>query len=64
MGILQSRPLFSDLPRSKVNEVNGEIGQEKRKIKRTVLKTDAGGMVENTKAYERTILKELGKMTL
>ena len=36
----------------------------KAKRKGTVLKTDTGGMVENTKAYQRTILKELGKMTL
>jgi hypothetical protein len=39
-------------------------GARKAKRRRTVLKTDTGGMVENTKAYERTILKELGKMTL
>jgi hypothetical protein len=28
----------------------------------TVPETDTGGMVENTKALERTILKELGKL--
>ena len=28
----------------------------------TVPQTDTGGMVENTKALERTVLKELGKM--
>ena len=27
------------------------------------IKTDTGELVENTKAYEITILKELGKMT-
>jgi hypothetical protein len=29
---------------------------------KTVPETDTGGMVENTKALERTILKELGKL--
>lgn len=28
----------------------------------TVLQTDTGGQVENTKALERTRVKELGKM--
>ena len=28
----------------------------------TVPETDTGGLVENTKALERTVLKELGKM--
>ena len=28
----------------------------------TVPQTDTGGQVENTKALERTVLKELGKM--
>ena len=39
--------------------------QEKRlsdEEQRTVLKTDTGGRVENTKADERTRVKELGKM--
>jgi hypothetical protein len=30
----------------------------------TVLKTDTSSLVENTKALEITMLKELGKMTL
>lgn len=30
--------------------------------KRIVPETDTGGQVENTKALERTLLKELGKM--
>ena len=30
--------------------------------KRTVPQTDTGGQVENTKALERTRVKELGKM--
>jgi len=29
----------------------------------TVLKTDTGKLVENTKAFEKTVLKELCKMT-
>ena len=29
---------------------------------RTVPQTDTGGQVENTKALERTLVKELGKM--
>ena len=29
---------------------------------RTVPETDTGGLVEHTKALERTVLKELGKM--
>jgi hypothetical protein len=29
---------------------------------KTVLETDTGGLVENTKALERTMLKELGKL--
>jgi len=41
-----------------------KLGKKKIGRKRTVPKTETGGMVENTKAYERTILKELGKMTL
>ena len=39
--------------------------QEKRlndEEQKTVLKTDTGGRVENTKADERTRVKELGKM--
>ena len=31
-------------------------------IYRTVPQTDTGGQVENTKALERTLVKELGKM--
>ena len=29
----------------------------------TVPQTDSGGQVENTKAFERTLVKELGKLT-
>jgi hypothetical protein len=29
---------------------------------KTVPETDTGGLVEDTKALERTVLKELGKM--
>ena len=28
----------------------------------TVLQTNSGGRVENTKAFERTVIKELGKL--
>ena len=31
-------------------------------LHQTVPQTDTGGLVENTKALERTMLKELGKM--
>lgn len=31
-------------------------------LQRTVPQTDTGGQVENTKALERTRVKELGKM--
>ncbi len=34
----------------------------KLKSKQIVPETDTGGQVENTKALERTLLKELGKM--
>ena len=34
-----------------------EIAQQK-----TVPETDTGGLVEHTKAFERTMLKELGKL--
>ena len=29
---------------------------------KTVPETDTGGLVENTEAFERTVLKELGKL--
>lgn len=32
-------------------------------VNRTVPQTDTGGQVENTKALERTRVKELGKLT-
>ena len=32
-------------------------------VARTVPQTDTGGQVENTKALERTLVKELGKLT-
>ena len=38
-----------------------ELFQEIALLK-TVPETDTGGQVENTKALERTMLKELGKM--
>jgi hypothetical protein len=33
-----------------------------REVARTRTKTDTGGQVENTKAIERTLVKELGKI--
>ena len=38
-----------------------KVFQEIAPVK-TVLETDTGGQVENTKALERTMLKELGKI--
>ena len=35
----------------------------KLQVTKTVLQTDTGGQVENTKALERTQEKELGKLT-
>ena len=35
---------------------------QERALTKTVLETDTGGLVENTEALERTMLKELGKM--
>ena len=35
---------------------------QERALAKTVPQTDTGGQVENTKALERTMLKELGKM--
>jgi hypothetical protein len=39
----------------------GTSGKQHRHLK-TVPETDTGGLVEHTKALERTVLKELGKM--
>jgi hypothetical protein len=36
--------------------------QETAPASQTVPETDTGGLVEHTKALERTVLKELGKM--
>ena len=41
------------LPRKAADCVDGLV---------TVLQTDSGGQVENTKALERTLVKELGKL--
>jgi hypothetical protein len=37
-------------------------GSRKQLPHQTVPETDTGGLVENTKALERTMLKELGKL--
>ena len=42
------------LPRKAAGCVDGLV---------TVPQTDSGGQVENTKALERTLVKELGKLT-
>ena len=42
------------LPRKAADCVDGLV---------TVPQTDSGGQVENTKALERTLVKELGKLT-
>jgi hypothetical protein len=39
-------------------------GKKAKNTKRTVPKSATGGLIENIKAFEITILKELGKMTL
>ena len=43
------------LPRKAADYIDGLV---------TVPQTDSGGQVENTKALERTLFKELGKLTL
>jgi hypothetical protein len=42
------------LPRKAAGNVDGLL---------TVPETDSGGRVENTEAFERTVIKELGKLT-
>ena len=42
------------LPRKAAGCVDGVV---------TVPETDSGGQVENTEAFERTMVKELGKLT-
>ena len=38
------------------------MGSRKQPSHKTVPETDTGGLVEHTKALERTMLKELGKL--
>ena len=38
------------------------IGSWKQPLREIVPETDTGGLVEHTKALERTMLKELGKL--
>ena len=50
----------------KVREItNALLPRKVTKVRcyETVPETDTGGQVENTKARERTLVKELGKMT-
>jgi hypothetical protein len=42
----------------------GRPGKKAKSTKRTVPESATGGLIENIKAFEITILKELGKMTL
>jgi hypothetical protein len=47
-------------------DLTGLVGQPKRSrkqpLRETVPETDTGGLVEHTKALERTMLKELGNL--
>ena len=44
-------------------DCTGEVtGSRKELSRKTVPQTDTGGLVENTKALERSTLKELGKL--
>ena len=52
-----SRPLF-DL----IGLVGRLMGSRKQPSHQTVPETDTGGLVEHTKALERTMLKELGNL--
>ena len=54
-GLARKRTEKRLMPRFQEKRLNDEE-------QRTVLKTDTGGRVENTKADERTRVKELGKM--
>ena len=53
----ESLPLF-DL----IGLVGRLTGSRKQPSRETVPETDTGGLVEHTKALERTMLKELGKL--
>ena len=48
---------------SSLLECSGRVrGSRKEPFHKTVPQTDTGGLVENTKALERSTLKELGKL--
>ena len=51
---LRAQVIDPTLPRKAAVCVDGFV---------TVPQTDSGGLVENTKAFERTQVKELGKLT-
>jgi hypothetical protein len=51
----ESRPGLLDCP-------GGLVLPGKSPSAKTVPETDTGGLVENTQALERTVLKELGKL--
>jgi len=67
MGILLRSdfyPLFFLFDQSNKKREKWIELEKKQKKHGTVPETDAGGQVENTKAFEITTLKELGKLTL
>ena len=50
-------------PLSDLNGLVGRLlGSRKQPSHQTVPETDTGGLVEHTKALERTMLKELGNL--
>ncbi len=53
----ESFPLF-DL----IGLIGQPMGSRKQPSHQTVPETDTGGLVEHTKALERTMLKELGNL--
>ena len=64
MGIFIHKPCIRDCFRNYLNYKVQEIAfTTLSEINKDRTKTDTGGLVEYTKALERTILKELGKMT-
>ena len=61
-GILRPRADDGDSTESEVDDAMLPRKSSKLQAIKTVLQTDTGDQVENTKALERTRVKELGKM--
>ena len=68
-GRTSSRKIRSSLsPRGDVGQLSWQVvdpmppRKASRERERARTKTDTGGQVEHTKAIERTLVKELGKM--